>query len=174
MRIRALALMLLLAVVAGATTLEQLTLGDMIAKSTAVVRATVVGSRTANHGGTIYTFYRLQVSENLKGSTPTGAEVAVPGGSLGRLFQTVAGAPALTPGGDYVLFLWTGKSGITQIIGLSQGAFDVKKEPTGQVVLARPPISETMLDSSGRAVSDRGATMSLSDLRARFRQGGLQ
>jgi hypothetical protein len=88
--------------------------------------------------------------------------------------QSVAGAPELKLGGEYVLFLWTGRSGLTQIIGLSQGAFDVKLSG-GSTVLSRPAVAEQMLDASGRPVQDHGATLGLSDLRSRVsRQGGLQ
>jgi len=160
------AVFLLLASCAWATTLEQLSVDQMIEKSTAVVRAKVTGSFAANRNGTIYTYYRLQVTENLKSTSPATTEVAVPGGVLGRMMQSVAGAPELRVGGDYVLFLWTSRSGLTQIIGLSQGAFDVK----GGTVLSRSASEAQMLDSLGRAVPDRGVTLPLTDLKARLRE----
>ena len=165
---------LLLASCAWATTLEQLSVDQMVQQSTAIVRAKVIGWYSANHNGTIYTYYRLQVTENLKSTTPANAEVAVPGGSLGRMTQSVAGAPELKPGGEYVLFLWTSRSGLTQIIGLSQGAFDLSTNG-GVTVLTRPPSSEQMLNAQGHPVKDQGAALGLNDLRARVaRQGGLQ
>jgi hypothetical protein len=164
MRLRLiLASVLLAASCAWATTLEQLSVEQMIQQSTAIVRAKVIGSFAANRNGTIYTYYRLQVTENLKSSVPASTEVAVPGGVLGRVMQSVAGAPELKTGGDYVLFLWTSRSGLTQIIGLSQGAFDVRAG-----VLARSAGDAQMLDSSGRVVIDRGVTLGLNDLRARL------
>ncbi|MEO8100627.1 MAG: hypothetical protein ABI811_23210 [Acidobacteriota bacterium] len=166
-----LAAWLALAGIASATTLQQLTVAEMIQKSTAIVRAKVVGSFGAKHNGTIYTYYRLQVSENLKSVTPAAADVAVPGGSLGRMHQSVAGAPELTVGAEYVLFLWTGKSGLTQIIGLSQGAFDLLLDSSGQPVLVRPALSEHTVDGAGHTVTDRGMSLGLSDLRSRV-QGG--
>jgi hypothetical protein len=160
---------LLLASSAWATTLEQLSMAQMIQQSTAIVRAKVTGSFAANRNGTIYTFYRLQVTENLKSTTPASAEVAVPGGALGRMTQSVAGAPELKTGGEYVLFLWTSRSGLTQIIGLSQGAFDVRTSG-GSALLSRPASSEQMLDGQGHPVKDQAATLGLDELRVRVKQ----
>ncbi|MEO5924725.1 MAG: hypothetical protein ABIR70_12950 [Bryobacteraceae bacterium] len=164
-----LATLLLQATCAWATTLEQLSVDQMIQQSTAIVRAKVTGSFAANRNGTIYTYYRLQVTENLKSTTPSTTEVAVPGGMLGRVMQSVAGAPTLKTGGDYVLFLWTSRSGLTQIIGLSQGAFDVKAN-AGSTTLLRSPIDAQMLDAAGRVVSDNGVVVDLSALRSRLNQ----
>jgi hypothetical protein len=161
--------LLLAAMTVGATTLEQLTVADMIDQSTAIVRAKVQGTFAANRNGTIYTYYHLQVTENLKSTTPGTLDVAVPGGSLGRVSQSVAGAPELKVGGEYVLFLWTSKSGLTQIIGLSQGAFNVLSDATGKLILGRPAIAERMLDASGHEVTDKGTSLTLDDLRNRVR-----
>ena len=84
------AALLLLAGSVWATTLEQLSVDQMVQQSSAIVRAKVTGSFTANRNGTIYTYYHLQVVENLKASTPPTVDVAVPGGSLGRVMQSVA------------------------------------------------------------------------------------
>ena len=171
MRIRLiLACLLLLVSSAWATTLQQLSVDQMIQQSTAIVRAKVTGSYAASRSGSIYTFYRLQVTENLKSTTVPNIEVAVPGGVLGKVMQSVAGAPNLTVGGDYVLFLWTSRSGLTQVIGLSQGAFDVKVGATGHPVLSRAPASAQMLSADGRAVADHGVTLDLKALRARLHE----
>jgi hypothetical protein len=148
-----------------ATTLQQVTLDDMIQKSTAIVRARVTGSRTASHGSDIYTHFQLQVLENWKGRAI--AEVAVPGGVMNGVRQSVTGAPVIKTGQEYVLFLWTSRSGLTQVIGLSQGLFDVSEEGSGGVVARRPPASELMLDQSGNPVEDRPVSIRLQELRAR-------
>jgi len=147
-----------------ATTLEQLTLDDMIGKSTAIVRARVVGSHSAARGGNIYTYFQLQVLESWKGSAVT--EVALPGGVANGIRQSVAGAPELKPGREYVLFLWTSRSGLTQLMGLSQGLFHVSEEGPGGVLARRPPASELMLDRSGNPVEDRSLSIQIRDLRA--------
>ena len=168
-------LLICLAVAASlrATTLEQLTLDDMIQKSTAIVRARVLGSRSGSHGTNIYTYVQLQTLETWKGSSSTTTEVAIPGGVVNGIRQSVAGAPELKPGSEYVLFLWTSRSGLTQVIGLSQGLFKVSEEGLeggGVTVAQRPPASELMLDHSGSPVEDRPLKIRIQDLRARVQR----
>ncbi|MBZ5605532.1 MAG: hypothetical protein LAO79_24810 [Acidobacteriia bacterium] len=158
------------AMTAPATTLQKLTTGDMIRQSTSIVRATVTGTYTTQRGSDIYTHYQLQITETLKAGPSGISEVAVPGGTINGLRQLAAGAPGLTKGQDYVIFLWTGRSGMTQVIGLSQGLFTVMQNDAGETVLVRGPIDSFMLDRAGRIVSDQGITMKLSDLRTQIQK----
>jgi len=158
----------------GATTLLQLSLNDMIQQSTGIVQATVTGVRTDYRGSDIYTYYQLQVSEDWRSSgltptAPTQVEVAVPGGAVRGVRQTVAGAPSLTVGQQYVVFLWTSKSGLTQVIGLSQGLFLVTADANGNAVLVRPGASEPMVDQNGNPVQSQALSISLATLRAQTR-----
>jgi hypothetical protein len=152
-----------------ATTLEQLSLADMARQSTSIVRARVTGSRSAYKGSAIYTYFQLEVVETWKAAPQPAngmaTEVAVPGGAVDRIRQSVTGAPELKSGQEYVLFLWTSRSGLTQVIGLSQGRFSVLGD-----VVQRPPASELMLDRSGRPVEDRAMSLSIQDLRAQVLQ----
>jgi hypothetical protein len=151
---------------AGATTLLKMSMNDLITQSTSIVRARITGSRSAATGRDIYTYYQLQVSETLKQGAILPAEVAVPGGVYGNLRQIGIGSPLLTQGQEYVLFLWTSRSGMTQVIGLSQGMFNLKQDASGDTVLNRPAIADQMLDKSGKPVTDTAVTMKWSDLRA--------
>jgi hypothetical protein len=157
------------AVVVRATTLQQLTLPEMARKSTAIVRARVVSSHGALYGADVYTVYRLEVLEPWKGGVGP-SEVAVPGGVAQGIRQEVAGAPTLRAGQEYVLFLWTSRSGWTQIIGLTQGLFTVQREGKSEPVVNRPPATELMLDASGRRVRDEALTMKLSELKAQVQR----
>ena len=154
----------------GATTLQKLTTDDMIKQSTAIVRATVIGSYTAQRGSDIYTYYQFQVTETLKAGPAKLAEVAVPGGTINGLRQFAAGAPGLTKGQDYVIFLWTGRSGMTQVIGLSQGLFTAMQNDANETVLIRGPIDSLMLDRAGHVIADQGVSMKLSDLRTEIQK----
>jgi len=157
----------------SATTLEQLTLDDMTQKSTAIVRARVTGSHAGRHGTDIYTYFQLQVLETWKSSGQSNTEVAVPGGVVDGIRQVVSGAPELKPGHEYVLFLWTSRSGLTQVMGLSQGLFKLSEESSGGgsgTLVQRPAASELMLNRSGFPVDDHAVTMPLQDLRARVQQ----
>ena len=153
-----------------ATTLRLLTTDEMILQSTAIVRAKVVGSRSAFRGADIFTYYQLQVVESWKLSGAQQVEVAVPGGAAQGLRQTVVGAPQLNLGSEYVIFLWTSRAGLTQIIGLSQGLFLTAQNTAGGIVLIRPSSSDLILDKSGNVVNESGMTLNLADLRSRIQQ----
>jgi hypothetical protein len=153
---------------AGAT-LEQLSLDDMIQKSTAIVRGTVALSRTAASGPIIYTHYVVRVTENFKGNSPGTVDVAVPGGTANNVRQTFPGAPQFKTGDDYVFFLWTGRSGLTQILGLTQGLFALSAGSVNTPTATRAASHEVMLEKgTGREVKDQTIVMTLAALRARI------
>jgi hypothetical protein len=152
-----------------ASTLEKLSLDDMILKSTAIVRGRVVGSQAAFHNSLIYTHFKIQVAKRWKGPDGAVLDVAVPGGSARNLRQSFAGAPQLSPGAEYLFFLWTGSSGITHLIGLSQGVLDLAKDADGNIIVAREAIGEPMLDpKTGRAVTDTAVHMRLREMSDRI------
>lgn len=151
-------------------TLERLTLPDMISKSTAIVRATVGGSSVSHSGPVIYTHFQLNVTEWYKGAAQSTIDLALPGGVSGGIQQVYSGVPQLHAGDDYVFFLWTGKSGLTQIIGLSQGLFAVSGASAKDPALTRAASHETMLDhATGRQVQDQTLRMTLSSLKSRIK-----
>jgi hypothetical protein len=150
-------------------TLEQLSMSDLIAKSTAIVRAKVVSSYAAMSGPVIYTHYQLQVSERYKGAAQSTVDLAIPGGVANGIRQVWGGAPQLDKGADCVFFLWTGKSGLTQVMGLSQGLFTVAQDGSTDPAVTRTASHETMLDHiTGRAVQDQTLAMPLSGLKAQI------
>ena len=150
-----------------ASTLERLSLDDMILKSTAIVRAKVVGTSSMMRGPLIYTVARVELVERWKGPRASQMDVAIPGGLYRGDYQNISGAPKLVPDTDYILFLWTGPSGVTQVIGLSQGVFTVVQDAQGQEVVERPAAGAVMLSAKGTAVEDEAVSMKLSDLRGR-------
>jgi hypothetical protein len=154
-----------------AATLERLSLEEMIQKSTEIVRGRILSSRTALRGPVVYTFVQVQVDDRWKGPPAARVEVAIPGGDYGRVQQSFSGAPVLEPGRDYLLFLWTGKSGLTQVIGLSQGVFEVKRAADGSLIVERPASREVVLEAgTGRRVDDVAVSASLEQMRSRVRQ----
>lgn len=165
---RTLAALLAITGLATATTLQVLSTDDMIRQSTSIVRVKVSGSAPVLRGRDIYTQYQFTLLETLKAaqSGASSASVSVPGGALRGIRQMVAGAPGLTTGQEYVIFLWTSKSGLTQIIGLSQGLFNVMQDNSGATVLVRPAATATLVNQNGAPVSDASVTMTLSALRA--------
>jgi hypothetical protein len=148
---------------ASAATLQQLSLDRITQSATAIVRARVTGSSASFTGSTIYTHYKLQTSETWKGFA--APEVMLPGGIAGGYRQSFPGVPVLQTGSEYVLFLWTSSTGITHLVGLSQGIFNVDRRADGSIQVGRPEIGETMLDASGRKVKDQAVQMQLADMK---------
>src|ERR1039458_7001193 len=137
-------------------TLERLSLNQMILGSTVIVRAKVTSSYAAFSRPIIYTHYQIRVSETLKGASAGAVEFVVQGGVANNLRQTFSGVPQFAVGDEYVFFLWTGKSGIPQIMGRTQ-----RRSPLGQDAPADPPpprsaSHEVMLQrGTGQQVKDQ-------------------
>ena len=149
---------------AQATTVTKASFDDLAAKSTSIVRGRVLGSYTATRGSLIYTYYKIQVLDRWKGPATPQVEVQVPGGSSNGLQQNVAGAPELTEGAQYVLFLWTGPSRATHLLGLSQGVLDVSTNAAGEVTVVRPASDAVVVDSAtGLPSGPEPLQMKLSD-----------
>lgn len=151
----------------SATTLERLSMGDMTDQSTMIVRGKVTGGAGELRNGVIFTHYQFAVSETWKGSAGTKVDIYVPGGTAQGFLQSVPGAPVMTPGIEYVVFLWVGPSGRPQIIGLSQGLFSVVSDKSGLIYLNRGSVAEMMLDAkTGRPVTDESVHVQASTLKA--------
>ena len=151
---------------ASATTLLRLSVAEMTDQATEIVRAKVTGCSSAFRGALIYTNCTLSVIERWKGPTQSTVSISIPGGTVGTRRQTFSGTPTLTPGEEQIFFLWTGRSGITQVMGLSQGLLSLEKAPNGTVYATRTPTSERMLDGAGRPVADEGVDVALEDLKS--------
>jgi hypothetical protein len=150
-------------------TLERLSFDDMVEKSTAIVRGRIGRTSSAFRGGLIYTHYQVEILERWKGPHRAAVEVMVPGGTVGSVHQSYSGAPQLERGQEYVLFLWTGKSGTTQVIGFTQGLFQLSKAAGEDWVAHRPAAAETMLEpGTGRVVRDEPVRMRLQELSSRI------
>ncbi len=163
---------LLFAIVAHAATLQQLSMDQMSQLATSVVRARVIGSSAdfaATTGSpTIYTHYKLAVSEVWKGGAAT--EVELPGGDVNGVKQSFPGVPELQVGSEYILYLWKSPStGIVHSLGLTQGIFEIATGTDGTVVASRKRSGELMLDASGHRVSDQAISMKLADLKSRVK-----
>ena len=162
--------LLMLTVMASATTLQRLSLDDLSLKATSIVRGKVLSTGSMSRNGVIFTTYQVAVSESLKsGQVGSTVEVASPGGRYNGLVYLVPGSPELKVNQDYVLFLWTGRNGVTQIMGLTQGIFELSKTVQGGLQAAKMITDERMVDSNGKDVRDAAAVMSLEDLRTKVR-----
>lgn len=154
---------------ASAATLEQLSLADLIGKSTGIVRGTVQSSSVSVSGPVIYTHYTIQVSEQLKPSAGATVELVLPGGKANGVVQRFSGVPQFQAGDEYVFFLWTGPSGRTQLTGLTQGLFAVGTPGAANPVLTRAASQEAVLDAkTHRPVPSPTVSMTLTQLRAQI------
>jgi hypothetical protein len=167
MRLRLAIIAVTLATVSAGTTLERLSLEDMAQKSTGIVRGRVSGCAGEMRQNVIFTRCDVSVSETWKGNAAPRVSVYVPGGRVGRLTQTIAGAPALENGQEYVIFLWAGRSGINQVIGLHQGVFQLAADAEGTTIAQRAATAERMLDAGGLEVSDQSLRYTAAELKSR-------
>jgi hypothetical protein len=171
-------LLVLLAVLlvkqSSAATLEQLSFDEMTAQATDIVYGLVLGSHVAVKGDSIYTHYSVQVQERWKGNAQLVMDVVLPGGVSGGLRQSFAGVPQLDIGRQYAMSLWTGASGRTQLIGLTQGLFDVEETTAGELIASRGRSSELMLDRSGKAVQDQAVRMPMREMSSRVKRAAAR
>ena len=150
-------------------TLERLSLDEMIAKSTSIVRGKVMQAWAAPAGPAIFTHYTVRVNETLKGSGGDSVELVVPGGEVNGIRQSFSGAPVLTTGDEFVFFLYTGRTGTTMILGLTQGLFALPAKGGSDPTATRAATRELMLDrQTGQPVKDETLTMHLSEIRSRI------
>ena len=150
---------LLVCLAASGATLEQMSLEDLAHKSTSVVQGRAGNARGERIGPLIYTFTEFQVDETLKGEPVRRLEIALPGGTIGDVSQRFGGVPRLEPGKKYLLFLWQGPSGRTQITGLTQGVFDIEQQADGPIAVRKP--STDVLVAPGRGVMAKNEALRL-------------
>jgi hypothetical protein len=71
-------------------------------------------------------------------------------------------------GAEYVFFLWTGPSGATHLLGLSQGVLDVTTNAAGELIVAGQVTDAMVLDSAtGKGAGQEPLRMKLSDFSSR-------
>ncbi|GAB4363549.1 MAG: hypothetical protein OHK0021_07470 [Bryobacter sp.] len=137
-----------------AATLEKLEPSKMIEVATEIVRGKVLYCAGTYRPPVIWTNCEIVVSERLKGSGGARVLISIPGGSASGIRQSYSGAPTLERDKEYLFFLWQGKSGLKQIVGLCQGLLTIVKDDKGNLVAFRNKVDERMVDSSGREVAD--------------------
>lgn len=168
--LRVAALSCLVCMASLAATLEKLTTEEMAQKATLIVRGRVTNCAGQVRGPVIYTACTVAVTERWKGQAASSVQVWIPGGSAQGLVQTFTGTPKFTNGDEYVLFLWSGRSGLNQVIGLSQGVFDLTPNQAGQVTAKRAAATERMLNRAGEEVRDESVEIRVSELKAQVQR----
>jgi hypothetical protein len=168
MRVAASILLLAGLATLDAATLERLTIDEIAQQATAVVRGRVGEARAVRFGALVYTLHRFEAEEQWKGAAVAGLEVAVPGGTYEGVTYSFGGTPELKAGEEYLLFLWTGPSGRTQIVGLSQGVFRVVRR-SDSVIVTRTQAENSVFAGEDGAGSSQALQTTLDQLRAQVR-----
>lgn len=110
-----------------ATTVQRLTLEDLVKKAHHIVSGRVKQSRTywSSNGKMILTDFTIEVDESIKGQSSGLLQVTTIGGKIGTLELHVSGMPAFEKDENVVLF--TEPSGPYEVVlGLGQGKFSVE------------------------------------------------
>ena len=107
------------------TTVERLSLDDLVKKAGKIVVGRVTGSRTYWSGQVILTSYTIDVQETIKGAASRNIEVTTIGGTIGDITLHVAGMPSFRKDENAVVFV-ENTGTVSTIVGLSQGKFGVR------------------------------------------------
>jgi len=112
---------------ARAAVVLPLSVEDLARRADAVVRGVAADTQAVRSadGKQIFTVTTVQVDLALKGAPPLELEVLTPGGTVGHLTQSVAGAPRFVPGEKVILFLRSLGEGRFRVDGMALGKFEV-------------------------------------------------
>jgi hypothetical protein len=117
-----------------ATTVERLSLDDLVKKAHVIVHGRVRDARShwSSNGRLILTTYTVDVAETIKGQPGRVVDVTTVGGRVGDVILNVAGMPSFQRGEDAVIFLET-SAGLSTVVGLSQGKYLVQNGEVSNV-----------------------------------------
>ena len=118
---------IVIAVVANATTLTRLQFYQLVQHSSAIARVRCVRADTRLERGEIWTDTVFETVQRDKGFLPSSIVVRMPGGKFQHLHSHVDGVPEFRPGEEVYLFL-TGHPGKQfYVVGWSQGTFRIHR-----------------------------------------------
>lgn len=158
-----LAIALLLAPMASATTAVKMSEEDLAVTSDLILTGTVTSFDTAWIDRTLYTLVTVQVDDVVKGSAGNAITVMVPGGTdTDRPYPvtvTYAGAPLMMDGEQVFLFLDTVSAveATYAVAGFSQGKYSIVESPDGVQKVVRD-LTDLSLQSAGGGHQRGGAS----------------
>lgn len=150
----AVALAVLLAGTAAASTVRKLDFGGLTRLSTNVVVGRVGGAESTwtKDGAVIVTLTTVEVAAEWKGSTGAPAIVVrTPGGQVGDYRIEISGTPSLPTGETVLLFLEKNPDGSFGVVSFAQGSYRVLAGTDGSLRVASDPNAKHL-----RAVSEGG------------------
>jgi hypothetical protein len=129
-------LFLVISSILSATIVPRMAFEQIVSDSTKIVHGRVIDSRAEEVDGIIWTHYRVQVLDSVKGTNGDILTVTEPGGELNGVGMIVQGASKFETGEEDVLFLYQTPLGFWRTTGWSQGKFDVVNSAGSKVVRA--------------------------------------
>ncbi len=131
---------------AAASTFVELSLAELVSKSTLVVAATPLDSRSlwedseGGHGRRIVTYTRLQVDRVVDGPVASGELwVRTLGGQVDDIGQHVDGEAVLPYQQPSLLFLRARPDGTHAVVGMGQGSYPLEAPSLGSPLRIAPP-----------------------------------
>jgi hypothetical protein len=117
----------LICVAAQATLVPALSLERLVDQSEIIVHGRVTSSWAAWDGGHkyIWTHYRIDVLDPIRGSRGASVVVSEPGGSLDVVNMRISGAPEYAVGEEAIVFLYRTPIGYLRATGYGQGKYTV-------------------------------------------------
>src|SRR5215471_9406399 len=115
----------MLAVPVFATTVKKMDLPELVSVSDSIVQGTVESVEARWEDKSIYTYTSIRVDEGIKGAPKRALLVRQPGGKIGSLHLDAPGTPQFHVGDQVIVFLRDRKDGTFDVVGLSQGKYDV-------------------------------------------------
>ena len=137
------ALMLALAIPAGASTFIGLSKAELVAQSDAVVQGEVmkVESFWTPSGRLIVTQAMVRVTETIAGEAPTVVMLRTYGGTVDGYTIEAHGFPTFKQGDRLLVFLQNQKDGSAEVTGYRQGQYQVVRDKAG-VEFAVPTVEK--------------------------------
>ncbi|HYA62637.1 MAG TPA: hypothetical protein VED66_05500 [Candidatus Sulfotelmatobacter sp.] len=119
--------LVMIAIVANATTLARLQFFQLVQHSSAIARMRCVDAQTRLENGEIWTDTVFEVVQRDKGYLPSHIVVRTPGGKFQHLHSYIDGVPEFHPGEEVFLFLAGHPGAPFRIVGWTQGTFRIRK-----------------------------------------------
>jgi hypothetical protein len=147
----------LIALVARATTLVRLTFPDLVKDASAIAHVRCQGSQAVFDHGEIWTDTSFEVLESMKGNLSATITVRQPGGKLAGLESRVDGTPQFRADEEVYLFLAGQPRARLFLVGWSQGTFRIQRNPrTGITTVTQDSAEIAAYDPQSRGFTKTG------------------
>jgi hypothetical protein len=140
-RLATVVLLIACALQVSATVVVPLDFAELVGASDTIAHVRVIDLRAAVLAGRTDTVVTAAVSSYVKGGPGEHVTFLIPGGEIGRYRTVVVGAPVLQNGDEIVVFLRRGASGLSTVVGFSQGVLHVSRQAVdGMPMVLSPPV----------------------------------